>query len=125
MNENALARKPLDKVAELLSLANLSRNGKAEALTSGEWTVAAELIVKDYPEMRFETLSKIISNGVKGEYDSDAAPFVPINVRTIYRWIRAHLAAEKAKPKDANAILKKLKQMGWIPVWRKHKQPND
>lgn len=120
-----MANKPFNEIAELLSLANLARNGKAEALAYDEWTVAAGLIVKDYPDMRFETLSKIIANGVKGEYDSDAAPFVPINVRTIYRWIRAHLAAEKTKPKDANAMLKKLKQMDWIPVWRKHKQTND
>ena len=77
-------------LCDLISLISLADNYFRPTEIQTEY-IAGE-IQKDFSELDIKILAKIFVAGIKGDYDIPEGT-ASINMRTIYRWIKTHMAA--------------------------------
>lgn len=94
--EQKLATLTNNQIGDILVVANVSRPNNFNTLTTSEWKWLCVEIKKDFGDkLTHGELEKIISNGVKGEYDR--SQFV-VNGFTIYKWIKKFI---ETRPKQS------------------------
>ena len=102
-----------NKILDVLVISNVARPNNFETLTTPEWKWICEEIKKDYPNLSYQELLKIITNGAKGKYNKQQ---FSINSFTIFKWIDMYLEMKKSMPKKALPCPKGMQSFYWYQM---------